>query len=109
MESLRGFIQLVMFKNDKNESKKIMEDFIPLLKRMQSESVMFSEFCEVLQTPRPEMIDLLAAMQPQPFYLDPETSRVTFRSPVVGQVVKDYITPRVGSSKLVKVFKYLLN
>ena len=52
---------------------------------------MFSKFCEVLQTSRPEMIDLLAAMHPHPFYLDPETSRVTFRSPIVGEVVKDYL------------------
>ena len=102
-EALETFFHMIRNKN----SKTSLEDCITLLKKMQGSKDMFlSQFCALLDIPpRPVMIDLLADIYPHLFYLDPKTSIVSFASPIVEEVVKDFT--KINSSNLMKIIKYL--
>ena len=102
-EALETFFHMIRNKN----SKISLEDCITLLKKMQGSKDMFlSQFCTLLDIPRPVMIDLLADIYPQLFYLDPKTSIVSFASPIVEEVVNDF-TKINSDSNLMKIIKYL--
>ena len=103
-EALETFLYTIRNKN----SKISLEDYITLLKTMQGSKDMFlSQFCALLDIPRPVMIDFLADIYPHLFYLDPKTSIVSFASPTVAEVVKDFTKINSDSSNIMKIIKYL--